>query len=90
MPFALEKKQREKVKGSSENAGGLPDTEVSVAGVVASDRGDPACVRADVAGPGLGDVQGAVCLQAHAGNGLHVDHGAVFFPDVPGKKNMFF
>lgn len=62
-----------------------PDSEVSAAGVVSSDRGDPARVCANVAGPGLGDVQGAVYVQSHARDGLHVDHGAVFFPDVPGK-----
>lgn len=60
---------------------------MSAAGVVPSDRGDPARVRADVAGPRLGDVQGAVYVQSHARDGLHVDHRAVFFPDVPGKTH---
>lgn len=65
--------------------GGLPDTEVRAAGVVAADGDDSARVRADVTWPGLRDVEGAVSVQTDARDGLDVDHWTIFLPDVPGK-----
>jgi len=66
------KKEEEKIE-SQASARRLPDTEVGAAGVVAADGGHSAGVRADVARPGLGDVEGAVRLQPHAGDGQDVD-----------------
>lgn len=56
------------------------------AGVVATDRGHSARVRADVARPGLGDVKGAVGIRAHAWDGLDVDGGSLLLPDVPERE----
>lgn len=61
----------------------IPDSEVCAARVVATDGGDSAGVGADVAGPGLGDVEGAVAIETHARDGLNLDHGAFFLPNVP-------
>lgn len=70
----------------SHGSGRSPDTEVRAAGVVASHRGHPARVRADVARPGLGDVKGAVGIHAHAWDGVHVDGGSLLLPDVPERE----
>lgn len=60
---------------------------MSTAGVVAADRGDPAGVGADVARPGLGDVEGPVGFQPHAGGGLDVEGRALLLPDVSETQN---
>lgn len=62
-----------------------PDAQVGAARVVAADRGHSAGVGADVARPGLGDVQGAVGVGAHARDGLHADGRALLLPDVPAR-----
>lgn len=67
---------------------GLPDTEVCTAGVVAANGGDSACVCAYVTWPGLGDVEGAVCIQPHARDGLDVNHWALLLPDMPGTQSQ--
>lgn len=61
----------------------LPDTEVGAAGVVAPDGDDLAGVGADVARPGLGDVQGAVSIQPDPRDAVHADGHPVLLPDVP-------
>lgn len=73
--------------GRGGGVGILPDTQVGAPGVVASDRGHSARVGADVARPGLGDVKGAVGIHPHAWDRLDVDHGSLFFPDVPGIES---
>lgn len=60
-----------------------PHAQVGAAGVVAAGREHPAGVGADVPGPGLRDVQGAVPVQAEAGVALRAQRDAVFLPDVP-------
>lgn len=67
-----------------------PDAEVRAAGVVAPDRGDSAGVGADVTRPGLGDVQGAVGVGAHARYDLHVDGHALLLPHVSGREARSF
>lgn len=81
------RKEDGKVRRAVKARGASPDTEVSAAGVVASDRSDSARVGADVARPGLGDVEGAVCVQADARGGLDVDEDALFLPDMPGTQS---
>lgn len=60
----------------------LPDTEMCTTGVVSTNRGDSACVCAYVTGPGLGDMEGTICIHPHARNRLHVDHDAILIPDM--------
>ena len=69
-----------------EKAGRLPDAEVRAARVISAHGGHSASVGANVTWPGLGDVEGAVGIQPHAGEGLHVDRQALLFPDVPGTQ----
>lgn len=66
--------------------GRLPDAQVGAPGVVAPHRGHSARVGADVARPGLGDVEGAVGIHPHTWDRLDVDHGSLLFPDVPGTE----
>lgn len=80
----------EEVWGGVRGGAASPDAEVRAAGVVASDRGDSAGVGADVARPGLGDVQGAVGVGAHARDGLHVDGHALLLPHVSGREARSF
>lgn len=84
-----EKRGKKKIEGpeSHERSGGLPDTEVCAPGVVSTNGGDSARVRAYVAWPGLGDVEGAICIQSHARNGLNVDNCSLFLPDMPGTQS---
>lgn len=78
--------ERDRCTSPPSRAGRLPDAEVRAAGVVATDRGHSARVRADVARPGLRDVKGAVGIRAHAWDGLDVDGGSLLLPDVPERE----
>lgn len=77
------RRRKRKAERATKAKGWLPDAEVRAAGVVAADGGHSARVRAYVTRPGLGDVKGAVGIHPHAGDGLDVDHRALFFPDMP-------
>lgn len=64
--------------------GGLsPDTQVGTAGVIAPRRQHAAAVGPDVPRPRLGDVQGAVLVQADPGVTLQVQGGPILLPHKP-------
>lgn len=67
-----------------------PHSEVGAVGVVPAHGGHVAGVSPDVAGPRLGDVEGALGVQSEAGRRVHVQRGAALLPHVAaGKKNRF-